>query len=185
MGCGTPAAVKKLSSAQAATMVSYEQSLKLYFAAIVGFADAQVTTANHLIDLNTRQINAELRAATLEEINKAGPPPPDRGAALSKYTAAIQAQNALAETQKAKIAGLVAKLNDKQNEMMSAFQEMTKAQQKLDEYIQLRKTNDVILDELTGILGVNRAKVDQATQDITHIATDIQLAATNLKGGSK
>ncbi len=68
----------------------------------------------------------------------------------------------------------VAKLKGKQAEMLEAYQNIASAQQKLDDYIQLQKADDVVMNELSGIVGVNRDKITQSTTDIANIANEIE-----------
>ncbi len=58
--------------------------------------------------------------------------------------------------------------------MLEAYQNIASAQQKLDDYIQLQKADDVVMNELAGIVGVNRDKITQSTTDIANIANEIK-----------
>lgn len=172
VGCGTPTAVKKLSTAQTQTLESYESTLKAYFDLVGRFADAQVKASNFRISLLTKQINDVYKADAAEKLAAASTEVA-RNQALSEYTRKLQANDSEAATQKQQIAGLVQKLKDKQNEMLAAYRELVSAQKKLDEYIQLKKVDDVVLDELTGILGMSRDKLTSSATDIAEIATQI------------
>lgn len=173
VGCGTPAAVKKLSTAQTQTLASYESTLKAYFDIVGRFADAQVKASNFRIDQLTKQINDSYKAEAAEKLAAASTDVA-RNQALSDYTKKLQANDSDAEAQKKQIAALVHKLKDKQSEMLAAYGQLVSAQQKLDEYIQLKKVDDVVLDELTGILGVSRDKLTSSATDIAEIATQIE-----------
>jgi len=58
--------------------------------------------------------------------------------------------------------------------MVTAYQNIVTAQQKLDEYIQLKKADEVAVEELAGIVGVNRDHVTQSVTDIANISDEVE-----------
>jgi hypothetical protein len=173
VGCGTPMAVKRLSAEQVKARLSYSASLKAYFEVIDKFADAQVQASDYRIDHLTKDIEQEYKSAALSQIASARDDN-SRLKVLSDLASKINDNQATASEQKQRIADLVAKLKAKQWELMEAYQNIESAQQKLDDYIQLQKADDVVFSELAGIVGVNRDKITQSTSDIANIATQVE-----------
>jgi len=173
LGCGTPMAVKRLSAEQVKAQLSYSASLKAYFDVISRFADAQVQASDFRIDRLTKDIEQEYKSAALGQV-AAARDDNARLKVLNDLASKIDENQATAAGQKQRIADLVAKLKGKQAEMLEAYQNIASAQQKLDDYIQLQKADDVVMHELAGIVGVNRDKITQSTTDIANIANEIE-----------
>jgi hypothetical protein len=173
LGCGTPMAVKRLSAEQVKAQVSYSACLKAYFEVINTFADAQVQVSNFRIDRLTKDIEQEYKRAAVDQVATARDDS-TRLKVLSDLANKVGENQATAAGQKQAIADLVAKLKAKQAGMLEAYQNIVSAQQKLDDYIQLQKANDVVFDELAGIVGVNRDKITQSTTDIANIENQIE-----------
>jgi hypothetical protein len=173
LGCGTPNAVKKLSAAQSATMASYQTTLQQYFAVITAFAEEQVAATNEQIDALTAQQDRLDQSKAKLVINAADADATKRNESLTNFADTITKRHADDDAKKAQIRALVDKVEAKQSEMMKAYQQMLEAQKKLDEYVQLKKTDDTILDEIAGVLGLTREKLDQNASDISNIITQV------------
>ena len=181
-GCGTPMAVKRLSAEQAQVVTNYQQSLKAYFDVIERFADAQEKAADVLIDLTMAQIQSDLKKNAVDAV--AGDTAAKRKA-VNELTASVQDNVVQAESRKAQIRDLVAKLKQKDAEMLQAHSAIVSAQDKLNEYIQMKKADEAVLDQLTAMVGVNRDKLNQAAGDTASIATEIQKVAGVITGAKQ
>jgi len=180
VGCGTPTAVRNLSAVQSRTMESYQQSLKTYFNVVMKFADGQVAAANAIINSNVREMTDLQKEDALDNLGKAKTPE-DRSAALNNYTKAILQFRSTAEGQLQSISENVNKLRAKQEEMISAYGELVRAQKALDEYIQMKKADEVILDDLAQLVGINQEKLTQSVTDIAQISQTIQTDIKSLQ----
>jgi hypothetical protein len=173
LGCGTPMAVKRLSAEQVKMEMSYLGSLKAYFDIIGKFADAQVQASDFRIDRLSKELEQEFKADAVKQLATATDEA-SRRQVLNDLTTKINSNAATAAAQKQKIADLVGKLKAKQTEMLDAYQTIEAAQQKLDEYIQLEKADEVAVNQLTGIVGVNKDKINQSVTDIANIADQVE-----------
>jgi len=181
-GCGTPMAVKRLSAEEVKAQVSYLGSLKAYFEVISKFVDAQVQASDFRIDRLTKDLEQEFKASAVGQLANAQDDKARRKV-LDDLATKIDDNESTATQQKQKISGLVSKLKAKQAEMLEAYQNIAAAQQKLDEYIQLEKADDVALNQLAGIVGLNRDKITQSATDIANIADQVEKLFT-VKGAS-
>lgn len=184
LGCGTPMAVKRLSSEQVKAQVSYLASLKVYFEVINKFTDAQVKASDFRIDSLTKDIEQEYKSTAVSQLASAQDDN-SRRKILDDLSKNIDNNQATAAQQKQTIAALVAKLKVKQGEMLEAYQNIVSAQQKLDDYIQLKKVDDVVIEQLTGIVGVNRDKIVQSATEIATIGDQVEKILTSTGAPSK
>ncbi len=182
-GCGTPAAVRKLSSEQVRVSASFEQTLKGYFDIIDRLTANQLAVSNATIDETTKQI-IDLRKRQANNAIKAAADDIGRQKAIDDLTSAITSEADTAAKDKAQIAELVAKLKIKHREMLAAFSVIKAAQEKLDTYIQLKKADETALDELLNAVGVSRETLNRDATDISSIADQVTALIQPPKGKS-
>ena len=144
--------------------------------------DAQVQASDFRIDRLTRDIEQEFKSSAVAQLATAQDENARRKV-LNDLATNIDNNQATASKQKQQIASLVSKLKAKQSDMLDAYQNILAAQQKLDDYIQLEKVDDVALNQLAGIVGLNRDKITQSATDIANIADQVEKLFTS-KGTS-
>jgi histone deacetylase complex regulatory component SIN3 len=180
IGCGTPMAVKRLSLEQTQVTTAYQQTLKSYFEVIEKFADSQEKAADALIDLTLSQIQSDLKKNATEDAAKAGDEA-SRKKVMNQLASGIAENVSGAQEKKALIHELVGKLKQKNTELLNAHAAIVAAQEKLNTYIQMKKADEAVFDELVGIVGINKEKLTQAVGEITNIAGEIQNVSAALK----
>ncbi len=164
IACRTPEAVKRLSAEQVKTQATYEQSLKAYFSIIEQLAANQIAASSQAIDDATNSIIDVRKNQALKALDTADAT--GRRAIVEQLAQQTKAELETAANSKAQIGNLVSKLRAKHKEMLDAYTAIRSAQEKLDTYIQLRKADEIAVDELTAIVGVNREKVEKGADDI-------------------
>jgi hypothetical protein len=166
-------AVKRLSAEEVKAQISYANTLKAYFDVISKLVDAQVQASDYRIDRLTKDIEQEYKAAAVAQLAGAGDETARRKV-LNDLAAKLGDNVATASKQKQNIADLVSKLTTKQKEMLEAYQHIVEAQQKLDEYIQLQKADEIAVNQLVSIVGLNKDKVTQSAADMGNIEGQIE-----------
>jgi hypothetical protein len=173
VGCGTPMAVKKLSSEQVKVVASFEQTLKNYFDLIEKLTSNQVIVTDATIDDTTNQILALRKQQALNALKNATDDQA-RQKALDTLSSTVQSEMQSATTEKSQIDQLFGKLKAKHKEMLAAFAAIKSAQEKLDTYIQLKKADEAAFSELLSAVGFSQDTLNRDASDITNIADQIR-----------
>jgi hypothetical protein len=154
----TPVAVRSLSAELVKTQQIYSVSLHGYFAAVEKFADAEVKIADYRIDEITLQLNREFGRRA--NAGLAGAVTPDQRQRIIEQLIQDVAGNASADLPlKNKIAGAVASLKQKDQELEAAYLVILTATEKLDEFIRLKKADEVAIGQLARSVGLNSEKI--------------------------
>jgi hypothetical protein len=175
LGCGTPMAVKHLSAEQVKVQNSYLGALKAYFKVIEEFADAQLKASNFRLDDIAKKAAQDETNEALKPV-AAAQDDASRRKILGDLANNVQDTGTAVVEQKHTNAELVAKLKAKHKEMLEAYQNILDAQQKLDDYIQLEKADEVLVNQLVGVVGVNKDRITQSVTDIANIEGQIEKA---------
>jgi len=171
-GCTAPVAVRTLSAQLVKTQSSYAVSLHAYFGSVEKFAEVQVKVAEIRIDEITAEINRDFALRANSALAGAATPV-ERRKIIDQLIRDI-GNNAGADLPlKHKIEESVASLKQKDAELEAAYQAILEASEKLDEYIQLKKTNEVVIDQLLQSVSINGQKVTSIVDAIAKIATDL------------
>ena len=171
-GCGTPVAVRSLSSQLVVTERAYVVSLHSYFAAVEKFADAQATIAAGRIDELTSQINREY--GTRANASLAQPlTPAQRQQILDTLMQDVAANAQVDIPLKRKITDAVAGLKKQDQELEGAYQAIVAASEKLDEYIRLKKADDTAIGPLIQTVAASNDKIQAVIAAITAITQDL------------
>ena len=162
--CGTPQAVKDLSTAQLQAQGEMRKQLGAYFEVIETVVSTQIDTAETRIDeLTAANIADRRKLAVIEakgSIERADDP------ALIKLGNNIEADLALRDSLKAKLRERLAMVKAKHKELRDAYQVFYEAQEKLDEYIRLEKAEERVFDALLGTVGISKDKLNRAVTDL-------------------
>ncbi len=171
-GCVTPVAVRGLSAQLVHTQLAYSASLRGYFAAVETFADAQVKIADYRIDEITSQMNREFGRRATAGLGRAATPD-ERQRIIDQLVKDVAANTSADLPLKGKIADAVATLKQRDQELAAAYLVIFTASQKLDEYIRLKKADEVAIAELTRAVGLNSEKILSIVDAIAKLSTDL------------
>ena len=182
-GCPRYDAVRRLSFEQLSVQRELKESIDGYFKALDKLIDQQALSACILIDEESRdrirnrkgQLDAALQSQANDE--------QARQAALDRYSAQVEDIVGFASTKKREIADRVVQIKAKHGEIVAAYQEMYDAQETLDRYVQLRKADEIVADDVAGRLRTSQEKVSSATRLAAEIAsglTDVIRQGRNL-----
>jgi hypothetical protein len=176
-GCVTPVAVRGLSAQLVRTQLAYSLSLRGYFAAVEKFADAQVKIADYRIDEITSQMNREFGRRASAGLGLARTPE-ERQRIIDQLVKDVAGNTKADLPLKRKITDAVASLKQRGQELQSAYLVILAASQKLDEYIRLKKADEVAIQELTRAVGVSSGQINSIVDEIAKISQDLTQSMT-------
>jgi hypothetical protein len=179
-GCVTPIAVRSLSAGLVQTQRVYALSLQSYFAAVEKFADAQVRIAEMRIDAVTSQMNRALGQRAAADLARAATPA-ERQKIIDQLVRDIAGNTGADLPLKNKIAASVASLKQKDQELAAAYAVILAASEKLDEYVRLKKADEVAINTLAQTVGVNSQKITSIVDAITKLSADIIQSITKMQ----
>lgn len=171
LSCATPSSVKKLSIEIVDVNEKYHQSLKDYFSIIEKFVDAQIKVAEFLIKESDEKIETLLKKKAkiqLAEVNA------DVDAILDGLIKELNENSTSNQDDKSKLTQLSFQLKSKHSELLYIQENIIMAQKKLNEYIQLEKADELLVNEFLGIVGIQKDKLINTMNDITNIYTQIE-----------
>jgi len=176
-GCVTPVAVRSMSAQLVRTQLAYSLSLRGYFAAVEKFADAQVKIADYRIDEITSQMNREFgrRAGAGLDLART---PEERQRIIDQLVKDVAGNTSADLPLKRKITDAVASLKQRDRELEAAYLVILAASQKLDEYIRLKKADEVAIQELTRAVGVSSEQITSIVDEIAKVSQDLTLSMT-------
>jgi len=150
-----------MSTEQLRVQAELGKNTQAYFAAIDKLLDQQVLVADYRLDRITQEqvwtLDDQLGVALAAE-----PDATKHAALIDKNSKAVAAASADTQAKKQQIAAHVKIIKDKHQEIVQAYAEMYKSQQELDRYIQLKKVDEVIAEQVMGALKVNQEKITGA-----------------------
>lgn len=171
LSCATPNSVKKLSTEIVDVNEKYYQSLKDYFSIIEKFVDAQIKVAEFLIKESDEKIETLLKKKAKIQLAQDNA---DIDAILDGLIKELNENFTSNQDDKSKLTQLSFQLRSKHNELLNIQQNIIMAQKKLDEYIQLEKADELLVNEFLGIVGIQKDKLVNTMNDITTIYTQIE-----------
>ncbi len=170
VGCATPKAVKQLSTEIVDVNVKYHQSLTTYFIVIEKFVDSQIKVAEFLIAESDDKIIKLTKKKARFKLEKENP---DINGILDEFEKAINENATESHSDLNKLAELSAQLKSKHQELLTIHVNVIDAQRKLDEYIQIEKADEAIVNNLLGMVGVQMDKITSTVDDISNIYGEI------------
>ena len=178
--CATPVAVRTLSAELVRTQRVYAVSLHAYFGSVEKFAEAQVKVAEIRIDEITAEINRDFAQRANSALAGAATPV-ERQKIIDQLIRDIGNNANADQPLKQKIEESMASLKQKDAELEAAYHAILEASEKLDEYIQLKKTNQMLIDQLVQSVSINSQKINSIVDAITKIATDLSLTISKAR----
>lgn len=177
VGCATPKAVKQLSTEIADVNVKYHQALTTYFGVIEKFVDSQIKVAEFLI----ADLDEGIAKDEKKKVKKRLEDKQDINQVLDDYEKALKSNITDSQAGLNKLAQLYAQLKSKHKELLTIQSTIIDAQRKLDEYIQLEKADEAIVNELMGIVGGQFSRVTDIVGDISTIYDGISTVIKDIE----
>ena|SRR5215213_7758411 len=175
-GCPRYETVRKLSSEQLRVQEAFQDTLTKYFASIEQFADNQVIVDklyyDDLADADEKRIRgkARLDISRLAAGDTAG-----RDAITEKLGHDLQVMRGTNDKDKKDLDDAVQSLKAKHREILAAYQAILDAQRQLNEYIQLKKADEVIVEQLLGKIKINQQKITRLFDEAADISDKIKV----------
>ncbi len=176
--CPSADSARKLSSQQLQVQQQFQVQLTKYFGSMERFADNHVTVSQLYYDDLLNGIDGDetrIRRRARRDIDaiNADPSrsPEQKLAAIAERSQELgrqlEVKRAANEADKLALAETVTQYKAKNQEILATYQAILDAQAELDHYIQLKKFDEVIGEQLLGKIHLNQVKVlgliDQAT----------------------
>lgn len=171
-GCPQYDAVRKMSAEQLRVQAELGKNQQAYFAAIDTLLDKQVQVAFLRLDAITKEEIKTLNDQLVANL-AADPVVANHPALITANSKEVAAKAAETQDIKQQITAHVKVIKDKHQEIVQAYAEMYKAQQELDRYIQLKKVDEVIAEQVMGAFKINQDKVTSALDTAAKSSTAI------------
>lgn len=170
-GCGTPLAVKSLSSEQLKTLSEYQDTQKKYFDLIERYVTAHIQTTEILIKEETKSIINKLKQKAVLRLNDKNE---DTAIVLDELITGIQTEMDSDQSSIKQLLQLLSDLKQKHREMKEAYSVILNAQAKLDEYIQLDKADEVLVNQALATIGIQKEKIATVFDNVGEIMDNIE-----------
>jgi flagellar motility protein MotE (MotC chaperone) len=177
-GCPRYDTVRKLSTEQLRVQADFQSTMTKYFASMEQFADNQINVDKmYYDDLLDQDIgNRQKRFdAAIEAIKNDATKTPDQKAEEIKTKAlefgqAMQIKRSQNDQDKSELDDLLQQYKSKNKEILATYQSILEAQTELDRYIQLKKFDEVITEQLLSKMRVNQQKLVNLFDQTANIA---------------
>lgn len=182
-GCPRYDTVRKLSTEQLRIQQDLHNTMTKYFASMEQFADNQINVDARYYDNLLRQ-DLELDKEDFDEAitavkNDAARTPEQKAAEIQRISIAFgtanQIKRATNERDKEELRGLLQQYKNKNREILATYQAILDAQTELDRYIQLKKADEVITDQLLGKLRLNQNKLTRLFDETADVAGKLKV----------
>lgn len=163
-------AVRKFSTEKVKVDEQFTVTLENHFSVVEQFADAQIKVTNWRVDDLTAQIHQRYVSRTKKLLEQDPNITPEaREKILMDMAAAVAADSAQNEMDKLRIAALVEQLKAKDRETLEAQKEILQATKQLDEWVQLKKFDEILSLRLTDKLKFSQEKLNKAMTEVNSI----------------
>jgi len=163
-------AVRLFSTEKVKVDEQFIVTLQAHFSVVEQFADAQLKVTNMRVDELTGQIQQRYVSRTRKLLEQDPNITPEaREKILLDMAQAVSADSAQSELDKLKIAALVAQLKAKDKEILDAQAEILAATKQLDEWVQLKKFDEILSMRLTDKLKFSQEKLNKAMGEVNGI----------------
>lgn len=180
-GCANYQAARNFSTEEVNAQEKQLTALTAEFVAIEAFADASLSVTTWRLDELTGRIqDLYAKKARLALDANTSLTADQKEAILKDMANSISAESAQNETNKRKISELVTQLKVKDAELLAAQKEILDASKQLDEWVQLKKVDELLLARLGDKLKGAQDKLIKAADGATGIWNQIRaLLPTN------
>src|SRR5207253_6002095 len=173
-GCPRYETVRRVSQQQLNIQKAFKDNLATYFKHMSDFAKNQVLVAKNTLDDLKDQKLENLHDIADDELKKIqNPTQAQRDANREKLGADTATWTAAYEGKKRELDDLLTQLDAKHAEILNAYGEIVATQEILNNYIQLKKYDEVMVDGLMDKLKINQDKVNSLLGDAANLADKI------------
>lgn len=173
-GCANYEAARNFSREEVKVQELQLAALTQQFAAIEAFADASLAVTQWRLDEITGRIQDLYAKKARLALDKTDLTDAQKEAILKDMATSIARESADNETNKRRISELVTQLKAKNVELLAAQAEILEASKTLDEYVQLKKVDELLLARLGDRLKGAQAKLIKAADGATGIWNKIR-----------
>lgn len=168
--CANYEAARNFSTAQVKTQEQFSATLQSHFEIVEKFADAQLAVTNWRVDQITKGIQANYVKRTALLLDKdPSLTAEQKNKILADMASAVATDSAQNEMDKIRIAALVAQLKTKDAEIKAAYDEILASSRQLDEWVQLKKVDEVLAVRLTDKLKLSQDKLNKSFNEANDI----------------
>jgi hypothetical protein len=182
-GCPRYETVRKLSSEQLRVQEGFQDTITKYFKSMEEFAQNQIIVDKLYYDDLAEQKQDLLRRRARRDLSQIPADAADGAAQRDKRNELLGREIQTSVTQndldKKELDDALLLLKAKHQEILSAYQTILDAQRQLNEYIQLKKADEVIVEQLLGKIKVNQQKVTRLFDEAANIADKIKVKPDN------
>jgi hypothetical protein len=172
--CANYQAARNFSREEVNVQEKQLSALTAQFAAIEGFADASLAVTQWRLDEITGRIQDLYAKKARIALNKTDLTDDQKEAILKDMSASIAKESAQNETNKRRIGELVVQLKAKDADLLAAQAEILAASKQLDEWVQLKKVDELLLARLGDKLKGAQDKLIKAADGATSIWNQIR-----------
>lgn len=177
-GCPRYEKVREVSKEQLRVQEGLQANLKAYIKSMEEFAENHIIVSklyyNDLAAQNKKRVDSKAR----QELNKLSADKTEERAKISEQLGAqkqaIDDQN---EKDKKELEDLLVTLKKKDAELLAAYQAMLDAQIQLNEYIQLKKFDEVLIEQTLGRLKFNQRTTLSLFDEVADLSGKIKAKA--------
>lgn len=180
-GCGTPQAVKSLSTEQVKAMQSFDSHLRNYFAAIEQLVSQQIDAANENLDELTDDILRLHRRLAAKNLAQGNSPTTANSDALVNLTNAHKKQIDMTHELKLKLASRKSSLEAAHQRFLVSYQTLLAAQGKLDQFLQLERADERVFNELLSAVGVSQEQFGKAVDTVVEVTKGLGDTVAKIK----
>jgi hypothetical protein len=166
-------AARRVSAAQLQAQESFRSTLTSYFTVIENFTDAQLGITLARVDELTANIRASYARTLRLKLEDTSLTPDQREALIAEVAKEIDADSSVNEQGKFKIAALVVALKEKHRAILADYGDIVAAQQQLDQYIQLKRVDEVLVARTLDIIKTKTAGITSHFGDAVTIMNGI------------
>jgi hypothetical protein len=182
-GCPRYDTVRKLSTEQLRIQTALHSTMTKYFASMEQFADNQIVVDklyyDDLLDEDIGNRQRRFDAAITAIKNDPGKTPDQKAEEIKtkalEFGQAMQVKRSQNDLDKAELDGLLRQYKSKNREILTTYQSVLEAQTELDRYIQLKKFDEAVTEQLLSRLRINQQKLVNLFDETADIAGRIKL----------
>ena len=175
-GCPRYETVRRLSSEQLEVQRGFQANLNQYLTSMEQFADNQLIMAGLYLDDLANEQKRVTQQRMRNQINALGANDSSSRDALNQELGrAIHTIDVDNGNDKQELAALVQNLKSKHREIREAHAAILEAQAQLNEYIQLKKADEVLVQQLLGKINVNKQRIAGLFDDAASLLNRIRI----------
>jgi hypothetical protein len=202
VGCGPPPAVRSLSQEQLRVQEAFAVSLEAYSNTMTEFAEVQVELSLLWIELEVMDrevLHKEDASDLLDALDVLQEDPASeldrallrlcpeleadradhtfeqcRQEILGELAQRVREDAARYQANRVSMNATIQRLKESQQALRDVYEDIVEAQRALNTYIQLERADEIVVNELLGVVGLNQERVRQSIDVIGEIMSEIR-----------